>query len=753
MSETIGSIQVIASINTKDYDAGKKHIEKGNSDLENGAEKTSKGFSAAWTGAIAGVAAALTNKFLGAITSSIDGAVKRVDTLNNSSRTFENMGFSATSSSEALNALKDSILGLPTPLDSAVRGMTSLAATYGDINKGQKIFTALNNAILGFGGSAFEVDNAIQQLSQLPMDGPLDAQTWNSLRNSGLTPVLVAIGKDMGLSVNELKTRLGEGTLTVQDFTNELIKLDQQGGGGLKSLQQIAKDSTSGIGTGFANMQTAIVRGVASIIDTIGSQNISNAISKLGDVFSSVLKDVSSFIKYVKENATLFSTLAVSVGTAGASIVLYTGYVKVATAFTAAYTAVSSYLTLVNSLQAQGLGTLRAAWLALNIVMRANPLGIIITLITAVVGGLIFFFNQTKEGKKIWADFVKFLGDSWNNIINFVNEAAKNIQNVWNSVVKFFTEATNNAKNVIVSVFNAVIGFFKEWGPEILAVIFFPFSLALGAIIANWSSISAFFQSVWNGIVKVFTPVVNFFSSTFTIASNIIKTIFDGITEYLKSVWNGWVIIFTAVIGFFNMVFTAAYSIIVKVFTPIVNFFAGVFGAAWEAIKSVFSTVSSFFSGVWNTIVGLFTNVGTSVGNAVGGAFKSVVNSILRFAVGFINDFIRMLNGAIDIINNIPGVDIGKIGTLPVPQLATGGITTGPTLAMIGEGREQEAVLPLSKLDAMLNNDGGAKVEYNINQITISSEVDGERWLRRLTNDQEIVSNGLVPQQKYMGAN
>lgn len=44
----------------------------------------------------------------------------------------------------------------------------------------------------------------------------------------------------------------------------------------------------------------------------------------------------------------------------------------------------------------------------------------------------------------------------------------------------------------------------------------------------------------------------------------------------------------------------------------------------------------------------------------------------------------------------------------------------------------------------------GSSVEYNINQITIASEVDGERWLRKLTGNQEIVSSGLVPQQAYM---
>jgi hypothetical protein len=41
-----------------------------------------------------------------------------------------------------------------------------------------------------------------------------------------------------------------------------------------------------------------------------------------------------------------------------------------------------------------------------------------------------------------------------------------------------------------------------------------------------------------------------------------------------------------------------------------------------------------------------------------------------------------------------------------IPALASGGIVTGPTLALIGEGRESEAVIPLSKLSTMIAGGG-----------------------------------------------
>jgi hypothetical protein len=62
-----------------------------------------------------------------------------------------------------------------------------------------------------------------------------------------------------------------------------------------------------------------------------------------------------------------------------------------------------------------------------------------------------------------------------------------------------------------------------------------------------------------------------------------------------------------------------------------------------------------------------------------------------------------------------------------IPMLAEGGIATGPTLAMIGEGKGPEAVIPLDKLEGMLGGGfGGQNVvvtgRIQGSDILISSE-------------------------------
>ena len=108
-------------------------------------------------GAVSGIVQSVATRAFDTLGDSISTAVKRVDTLDNAARTFENMGFKAEDTTKSMKALKDSILGLPTPLDAAVRNMTLLASSTNDIGKSQKLFTALNDGIIGFGGTTEQV--------------------------------------------------------------------------------------------------------------------------------------------------------------------------------------------------------------------------------------------------------------------------------------------------------------------------------------------------------------------------------------------------------------------------------------------------------------------------------------------------------------------------------------------------------------------------------------------------------------------
>ncbi|MGH1833297.1 tape measure protein [Enterococcus gilvus] len=247
-----------------------------------------KGVAFMAKGAVFGAFATVGSKAVNMVSDSLDGAISRIDTLNNSDRAFSNMGFSAEETKKAMDNLQGAIKGLPTGLDGAVKGVQLLAGSTEDVGKSVDIFKAMNDGILGFGGNAEMVDNAIVQLSQSFSNGKVDAETWNSMINSGLGPTLNAMAKQMGKTTGELKAGLSDGSISVKEFQDRLVDLDKNGGGGIKSLNQIAKDSTKGISTSISNAKTAITRGVATMITNLNDGLAKNKLPTLSDMISNV---------------------------------------------------------------------------------------------------------------------------------------------------------------------------------------------------------------------------------------------------------------------------------------------------------------------------------------------------------------------------------------------------------------------------------------------------------------------------------
>lgn len=127
----------------------------------------------------------------------------------------------------------------------------------------------------------------------------------------------------------------------------------------------------------------------------------------------------------------------------------------------------------------------------------------------------------------------------------------------------------------------------------------------------------------------------------------------------------------------------------------------------WGNIKAIFSNIIGFidnvFSGNWSAAWG---NVVSIFGN-VFGELANIANAPINAVISVINMVLSKINEMkISIPDWVPGVGGKTLGfNIPqIPMLATGGIATAPTLAMVGEGGEPEAVLPLSKLAQLLDD-------------------------------------------------
>ena len=174
----------------------------------------------------------------------------------------------------------------------------------------------------------------------------------------------------------------------------------------------------------------------------------------------------------------------------------------------------------------------------------------------------------------------------------------------------------------------------------------------------NWDTVKEKAGQLWDWFAQKFPGIATVVQTVIGTAVNSFKTLISAVS----SVWERVKAIFSNIIDFVSNVFTGNWS------------------AAWENVKNIFGNV-------FGALVDLAKLPINSLINLINKAFSSI-GSI-----------------SVDIPDWVPGVG-GKTYGFEMPQipaLATGGIATAPTLALIGEGKENEAVLPLSKLESMLS--------------------------------------------------
>lgn len=291
--------------------------------------------------------------------------------------------------------------------------------------------------------------------------------------------------------------------------------------------------------------------------------------------------------------------------------------------------------------------------------------GLIVGILGGVIGGAINGVIQLIQGAvQIITGIVQFVAGLVGGLINLIvglftgdfSKALDSAKMIWDGIVNIFVGAYNATIGVVVEFVKGIIDWFVELWDVLVGHSIVPDMIVA---IIDW-----FFQLPG----KLFGMMADF-------VKGIIDWFINLATDAGK--WAG-----------------EMWKKVKKPFEGVGTWFKNIFKSAWDGIKSIWNGVGTFFTGVWDTIKGIFSKVGTSIASGVTGAVKGAINSVLSSVVSKINTFIGWINGAVDLINKIPGVSIGKIGRLSVPQLATGGIVTKSTFANIGE-RGREAVLPL----------------------------------------------------------
>nr|DAJ66027.1 MAG TPA: minor tail protein [Caudoviricetes sp.] len=339
---------------------------------------------------------------------------------------------------------------------------------------------------------------------------------------------------------------------------------------------------------------------------------------------------------------------------------------------------------------------------ALSTVLRTNPLGLIITVIAALI---------------------PFLIDLENHFHIFSN-AVEWIKNAWNGMVEWFTgiftgigQALSNVWQAITTAFNNVTAFLQNWGPTILAIMFWPFSLLIGLVITFKDQIMAVLNALWGGISAGFQAVTSFIQTVFQVASSVVMAVWSPIAGFFGGVW----------------------AQIRGIFSGVGNFFGAVFGWAANAASGALNSIIGVASGVYNAIASFFRPIGTVAGNMIGGTIRGVVNGIIGMVQNGLNSFISMINGAAGIINKIPGVHIPGIPHVGLPRLAFGAKNYAGGVTLVGERGPELVNLPkgadvytaTQTANAFRNSRGGGG-GVTIQHMEVHNDVDAHNVIEQI---------------------
>lgn len=290
------------------------------------------------TGAAMQVGMKAAGMAMGALSSNMGAAISRYDQLNQFPKLMKNLGFSTKEASEAQQDLVEGIQHLPMSLDQATAGVTRFVSKNNDLKKSTNYFLAVSDAIAAGGQSAGIQQSAIEQLSQSYSKGKMDMMEWRSLQQA-MPAQLNQIAKAMGMTTDALGEGLRNGTVSMDEFMDTIVKLDDEGVDGLASFRDQARTACDGIALQMSNLKIAITAGMAGSIAAIDEalkknklptiaqaiEKAKNKISDAFDVINAAIKkiDFKGIVEGLKPWANALMKVGKAAGKAGGGILKF----------------------------------------------------------------------------------------------------------------------------------------------------------------------------------------------------------------------------------------------------------------------------------------------------------------------------------------------------------------------------------------------------------------------------------------------
>lgn len=254
-------------------------------------------------------------------------------------------------------------------------------------------------------------------------------------------------------------------------------------------------------------------------------------------------------------------------------------------------------------------------------VLAANPIGIVIAAITALVAAFIHFWNTSESFREFWINLWEGIKQAavtaWNGIKGFLSGA-------WGAIMSVASTAWSGIKSVIGKAWEGIktntgkaIDAIKTNVPKAWDKIKTVTGTAWNAIRTNVSSgMSAVGNAIstgWNNakttVSGALSTIANNVSESWNATSNLVSKVMQGISTGLSASWSN---IVTGVSGAMRNVFSA----VSNGFRSVISFITGL---PSQAIRWGSDLIGGIIRGIGNAFGGLVNSV------------RNVANTIRRF--------------------------------------------------------------------------------------------------------------------------
>ena len=466
---------------------------------------------------------------------------------------------------------------------------------------------------------------------------------------------------------------------------------------------------------------TDVYTSAKPVIEAFGNA-IPGALQIAGDIMSGVfnaikvvIPPVISLVKFLGDNFSWIGPIAAGLAT---GIGVLTAAIKI----NAAITAISAggFKAWAASTKIAGTATkiFAGAQKILNLVMSANPIGIVIAAVVALGTAFVLLYKKCEPFRK----FINGIGAG-------IKKGFLAVVNWFKGIPSFFGNLFSKMGEGIKNGFNAVINWFKGL-PSFFGNLFSKMGEGIkngfNAVINWFKNLPATFSNIFNRAKNIVDNAVAKITEKFPVLGTILGGVIGGIKvhfNYLKT-------IFSNVIGFIKNVFTGnwkgALENVKNLAVAPIQMISGLFDTITNTVKRVLTVISEKFpaiapiiqgvqatimpiiesiKGVFNGLIDFIKNVFTgnwagaweSVKNIFGNAFsalKGLAKAPLNAVISLINKAIGGLNKlSVTVPDWVPGIGGQQWGfNIPqIPMLATGGIATQPSIC--GEGGYPEYVI------------------------------------------------------------